>query len=47
MIRSQAGSSIPYLGSQLELSSSLKSLISDVGLYNNLPNIPFTAIIAR
>jgi hypothetical protein len=41
MIRVEAGSSIPYLGFHWELSSSLKSMISEAGLYNIIPNIPF------
>jgi hypothetical protein len=46
MIRIEAGSSIPYLGFNWDLSSSLKSVISEAGLYNIIPNISFTAISA-
>jgi hypothetical protein len=41
MIRVEAGSLIPYLDSHSELSSSLKSVISEAGFYNIIPNIPF------
>jgi hypothetical protein len=41
MIRIEAGSSSPYLGFHWDLSSSLKSVISETGLYNIIPNIPF------
>jgi hypothetical protein len=47
MIRIEAGSSIPYLGFYWDLSSSLKSAISEAGLYNIITNISFTAISAR
>jgi hypothetical protein len=39
MIRIEAGSSIPYLDFHWDLSSSLKIVISEVGLYNIIPNI--------
>jgi hypothetical protein len=39
MIRIEAGSSIPYLGFHWDLSSSLKSVISEAGLYNIIPDI--------
>jgi hypothetical protein len=41
MIRIEADSSIPYLGFHWDLSSSLKSVFSEAGLYNIIPNIPF------
>jgi hypothetical protein len=47
MTRIEAGSSIPYLGFHWDLSSSLKSVSSEAGLYNIIPNISFTAISAR
>jgi hypothetical protein len=47
MIRIEAGSSIPYLGFHWDLSSSLKSVISEAGLYNIIPNIPFYCKSAR
>jgi hypothetical protein len=47
MIRIEVGSLIPYLGSHSELSSSLKSVISEAGLYNIIPNISFVPISAR
>jgi hypothetical protein len=47
MIQIEAGSSIPYLGFHWDLSSSLKSMISEAGLCNIIPNISFTAISAR
>jgi hypothetical protein len=47
MILVEAGSLIPYLGFQWDLSSSLKIVISEAGLYNIIPNISFTAISAR
>jgi hypothetical protein len=40
-------SSIPYLDWNWDHSSSLKSVISEAGLYNIIPNISFTAISAR
>jgi hypothetical protein len=47
MIRIEAGSSIPYLCFLRDPSLSLKSVISEAGLYNVIPNISFTAISAR
>jgi hypothetical protein len=41
MIRVEAGSSIPCLGFHWDLSSSLKSVISEAGFYNIIPNIHF------
>jgi hypothetical protein len=41
MIRVEAGRSIPYLGFHWDLSSSLKSVISEAGFYNIIPNIHF------
>jgi hypothetical protein len=41
MIRIEAGSSIPYLGFLWDLSLSLKSMVSEAGFYNMIPNIPF------
>jgi hypothetical protein len=47
MIRIEAGSSIPYLVWSWDYSLSVKSNISEAGLYNIIPNISFTAISAR
>jgi hypothetical protein len=47
MIRIEAGSLIPYLGFHWDLSSSLKSVISEAGLYIIIPNISFSATSAR
>jgi hypothetical protein len=47
MICIEAGSSIPYLGFHWDLFSSLKSVISEAGLYNIIPNVSHTAISAR
>jgi hypothetical protein len=47
MIRDEAGSSIPYLVWSWDHSSSVKSNISEAGLYNITPNIPFVPISAR
>jgi hypothetical protein len=47
MICIEVGSSIPYLDLHSELSSSTKSLISEAGLYNIIPNISFVPISAR
>jgi hypothetical protein len=47
MIRIEAGSLIPYLDFHWDLSSSLKSVISEAGLYTIIPNIPFIPIGAR
>jgi hypothetical protein len=41
MIRVKAGSSIPYLVRSWDHSLCTKSLISEVGLYNIVPNITF------
>jgi hypothetical protein len=47
MIRVEAGSSIPYLGFHWNLSSSLKSVISEAGLYRTIPNIRFVSMSAQ
>jgi hypothetical protein len=41
MVRIEVGSSIPYLGSYLEISSSLKRLISEAGIVQYLTKYPF------
>jgi hypothetical protein len=41
MIRVEAGSLIPYLVRSWDHSSCAKSLISEAGLYNIIPNITF------
>jgi hypothetical protein len=47
MILIEAVSLIPYLVRNSDLSSSVKGKISEAGLYDSVPNIPFTAISAR
>jgi hypothetical protein len=47
MIRIEAGSSIPYVGFLWDPSLPLKSVISEAGLSNIIPNISSTVINAR
>jgi hypothetical protein len=47
MIRVEAGSSIPYRCFHWDLPLPVKSLVSEAGLYNIIPNIPFVPISAR
>jgi hypothetical protein len=47
MILVEVVSSIPYLGFHWDLSSSLKSLMSEAGLYSIIPNIRVVPISVR
>jgi hypothetical protein len=47
MMRIEVGSLIPYLGFLWDPSLPLKSVISEAGWYNIIPNISFTAISGR